>query len=368
MTPKPRALFQLLIAVATLAGMAVYAAFKYVPASGLVRPHYVPARVSAWEKITPRMHAADHTGQDAAIRYREQVRDFFVEHKRNTRKFGEAVVSLGGKWAYVKTKLPFTDADGHRRYLREQFEQFVISGTELQELIQSVVAGYISELQGIENDLLVQIRADLSDSDLARFETGAMLRTDEAFRKEYARSMDQVAGVIGRDLGIAIGREVVTWVAADIATNVAISLSTALVERLGLSGGILGTGAAIGVETLGVGLAAGIILDVLLDRVLQACGHDPAGDIAGKVDEALDMFQALLLDGDPQAVRTYQTLRRLQNDDPFWFVREKCRRAADRMETGGYLGVDHELKRLREIRSRLREEALKKLILEGGQS
>ena len=88
-------------------------------------------------------------------------------------------------------------------------------------------------------------------------------------------------------------------------------------ERLGLSGGILGSGAAIGVETLGVGIVVGFVLDALLDRVLAACGHDPAGEIAQKVDEALDMFQGLLLDGDPQAVRTYETLRRLQNDDLF---------------------------------------------------
>jgi hypothetical protein len=80
------------------------------------------------------------------------------------------------------------------------------------------------------------------------------------------------------------------------------------------------------------------------------------------------MFQGLLLDGDPQAVRTYDTLRRLQNEDRFPFVRHECRRAAEVMETGGYLGLGHELKRLREARSRLREEALRKLILEGGQS
>ena len=80
------------------------------------------------------------------------------------------------------------------------------------------------------------------------------------------------------------------------------------------------------------------------------------------------MFEELLLGGDRQAVRTYETLRRLQNDDVFPFVRNECRRAADRMETGGYLGLSHELKRLQEARSRLREEALKTLILKGGQS
>lgn len=358
---------QLLIAAAALAGMAGFAAFENVPARRSTRPQYAPARVNAWEKIAPRLRTADLVGVGMASRRRECVRAFFTERKRRTREFGEAVLSLSGKWEFVKSKLPFTDGNGHREFLRQRFEEIVVSGPELQELIQSVVAGYVAELQGIENDLLVQIRADLSDSDLALFETGAMLRTDEAFRKEYARSLEEVAAVVRRDVMIQVGREAVTWVGADIAANITLSLATALAERLGVSAGILGTGAASGAATLGVGVAAGFVLDALLDWVLKACGHDPAGDIAGKVDRALDMFQGLLLDGDQQAARTYQTLRRLQNDDPFPFVRDECRRAADAMDAGGYLGLGHELKRLQETRSRLREEALRKLILEGGQ-
>ena len=117
------------------------------------------------------------------------------------------------------------------------------SPAELQDLIQSVVIGYINELQGIENDLLVQIQsADLSDSELAHFETGAMLRTDEAFRKEYALSLEEVEPVVQHDVMIQAGREAVTWVGANIATNITISLATALAERLGVSAGILGTG------------------------------------------------------------------------------------------------------------------------------
>ena len=359
---------QLLLAAATLAGIAGYAAFEGIPAPNSPEPHYAPARVDAWEKITPRLHAADQAGQEAANRYGKRIRAFFAERKQHTRHFGEEVLSLSGKWAFVKSKLPFTDAGGHRQFLRERFEQLVVSGPELEELIQSVVAGYIGELQGIENDLLVQIRADLSDSDLARFEAGALLRTDEAFRKEYARSLEQVAAVVRRDVMVQVGRETVTWVGSDIAANITLSLATALAERLGISAGILGGGAASGAATLGVGIAAGFVLDALLDWVLRACGHDPAGDIAAKVDEALDMFQGLLLDGDPQAVRTYEKLRQLQRDDLFPFVREECRQAADQMETGGYLGLERELKRLKEVRSRLRGEALRKLILEGGQS
>ncbi len=280
-----------LIAAAVLTGMAAYAVVKNVPALS-TWSQCATARVQAWQKITPRVRAADLNGRETADRREEFVRAFFADRKRHSRDFGEAVLSLSGKWAFIKSKLPYSDGDSHRQYLRERFAQIVVSGPELQDLIQSVVAGYINELQGIENDLLVQIRADLSDSDLARFETGAMLRTDEAFRNEYAKSLEQIAAVVQRDVMIQVGRETVAWVSADIATNITISLATALAERLGVSAGVLGTGVASGTLTLGVGIAAGLVLDAILDWVLKIYRHDPAGEIAWKVDRRrLDMFQ-----------------------------------------------------------------------------
>jgi hypothetical protein len=359
---------RIMIAASAPAGVAAYLAIKFVVALCASQPQYAPARVTAWEKITPRLHAADLAGQELAKQQRERVKAFFLERRHRTEEFGEAVLSMRGKWVFVKNKLGFGDADDHREFLRKQFEKIVVSGPELEELIHSAVESYINGLQGIENDLLVQIRADLSDGDLARFETGAMLRTEDAFRKEYAKSLEQAAAVVKRDVVIQVGREAVTWVGADIATSITISLTTAVAERLGVSAGILGTGAASGAVTLGVGIAAGFILDALLDQVMKAWGHNPAGQIALEVNHVLDKFENLLLDGDRDAVQTYETLRRLQNDDLFTFVRKECRRAFDAMDSGGYLGLSHELKRLQETRSRLREEALRKLILEGGQS
>jgi hypothetical protein len=322
---------QLFIVVAVMAGAAAYC----LPRQGSPQPVHEPARVQAWEKVTPRLNAAELAGQDAAERHCRLVTAFFAERRERCRAFAEEVLSLEGKWNFLKSKLPWAQGDEHRRYLHQRFEEMVVSGPELEELIRSVVNGYACELEGIENELLVAIRADLCDGEPSQLGTGAALGSDDAFRREYSRSLEQVAPIIGHDLGVVIGREAVTWVAADIATNITISLSTALVERLGLSGGILGTGAAIGVETLGVGLAAGFILDALLDRVLKVFGHDPTSDIAGKLSESLSAFESQLLDG-------------------------------DEAEAGGQPGLRDKLKRLRETRSQLREGALKKLILEGG--
>src|SRR6266851_4204210 len=79
-----------------LAGMAACAAFKYVQAPGSTQPVYPPARISAWEKISPRMHAADQAGKKTASRHRESVQAFFAERKGRrspiaTKTFGEEV-------------------------------------------------------------------------------------------------------------------------------------------------------------------------------------------------------------------------------------------------------------------------------------
>jgi hypothetical protein len=56
----------------------------------------------------------------------------------------------------------------------------------------------------------------------------------------------------------------------------------------------------------------------------------------------------------------------LQEEDPVFLVRQQCRQAAEKINAGGSLGLRHELQRLRHLRERLREAALKKLVLEGG--
>jgi len=67
--------------------------------------------------------------------------------------------------------------------------------------------------------------------------------------------------------------------------------------------------------------------------VMHKAGYDPEGDVANKVCEALDKVEAMLLDGELES---------------------------------GTLGLRGELLKLQQARSRLCNEALKKLVLEGG--
>jgi len=87
--------------------------------------------------------------------------------------------------------------------------------------------------------------------------------------------------------------------------------------------------------------------------------------VALKVDGTLERVRALMIDGDPEATRVYRKLRRLENEDPDPAVRDRCRAAANKIEQSGRLGLRSELQRLHEMRSRLREDTLERLVLEG---
>lgn len=365
MKTKRRWVLQTLIALGALMGIGVHVALNWEPAPP-EEVHYPPERVAAWNKIGPRLRAADTEARRVAEERHKQIRAFFAERENRARAFANDVLSLSGKWEFIKSKVDRWGDENYRAFLRESFEKNVLSGGEIEQLLEQVISGYVVELQGTENQLLVDVRADLADTELGQLDLGPALETDQAFRERYARALGEISAIAGRDMPVWLSKEAVTWVGADIAANITVSLSIAIAERLGISAGILGTGAASGVATLGIGIGAAIILDGLVDRLLQAAGHDPAGDIAGKVIELLQTFEGMLLDGDAQAVRTYEQLRKMQENDRFEFVRLEARKAADRIEGGGYLGLRRKFDYLAESRARLRSDALRELILVGG--
>jgi hypothetical protein len=325
---------QLLLAIGITITLTVLAIIR-MASGGSAQPQADPVRQAAWDKIAPRLSEAEQASANASDKYAERVKAFFAERKLAARPFAEAVLSFSGKWQFVKSKLPFAEEKSHERFLQEAFERHLFKSEDVKDLIEHVITGYVSELQGIENELLVAIRADLRDGDAAPPDLRAALQSGDSFQRAYDQTVELILPVISQDMKVTVGREVASFVAADIAANVSLRILTAVTARLGVSAGILGTGAALGFETLGVGLAAAFVADMGLDWIIHEAGYDPEGDVAGKVCETLDKVQTLLLEGDSES---------------------------------GTLGLRAELQKLRQARSNLCNEALKKLILEGAKS
>ena len=191
-----------------------------------------------------RLHKAEQNNTDDA--HLQRVKEFFAEKRGRARDFAEDVLGWSGKWAFVKGKMLRDDGKGHQVFLRQAFERHFFTARDLQELMQSVITSHVSDLEGRENALLVAIRADLSEQDLPALRALSALKSDESFQKEYRKMLDQVVPVVSRDLKITIGREAVVWVGSDIAAAVTVRVASAVAVRLGVSSGILGTGAASG--------------------------------------------------------------------------------------------------------------------------
>jgi hypothetical protein len=342
------------------------------PATAVSQPKPVPpappidwqaVRREAWAKVAPRVEAAQSQSRAEIDRQLAAIGEFFDERKAGTPAFARAVLSLSGKWVFVKSKLPFADHQRHFSYLREQFEEHLFKPEDVQRCVESAVAGYIGRLAGIENQLLVQIRADLTEEEFPLAQVMPALASDEQFRREYQELLTKVTEQVAKDLKVDVSRELVSLVSGEVAAQVALRVAIAVSARLGVSAGVLGVGAGSSWATFGVGLVAAVMIDAALAKIIRAAGYDAQKQVADKVNETLDQVRSLLVDGDPDARAVYEKLRQLEQNDPDETVRRDCRAAADRIAQSGNLGLGRELAQIHDLRTGLRSTTLKRMIL-----
>ena len=262
-----------------------------------------PAKpLSAWEKVEPHLGRLDQAAIEIADKHLLRIRGFFRERRGGAKAFAEWPYSWTGKFYAVKGKLQADDGAAFRDFLQEKFGQHVFKTEELQAVLESALAGYLTEMQGLENDMLVQLRADLADGELFGG-TLPELQSDQTFQQEYQRLSEQVLPKVLADMKIFVAGQVGSFIGSEIATA---TIGSSLAARLGLSGGLLGSAARSGLVTFGVGLVAWFILDYVVDWIYQLAGHDPAGELAGKVEQALDRVESQLVDGNAEAVANYK--------------------------------------------------------------
>lgn len=322
-------------------------------------------RERAWDKIGPRLDEADRVAESSVNEKLSEVDEFFQARRAGVPAFAKEVLSLSGKWKFVKSKLPTAEDDAHFQYLNERFAQHVFSPDDLRRTLEAVVGEYASRVEGLESQLLVDVRADLSDGDLAVPGAPKLPPTDVGLKQEFQRLLTSVAGDVSRDVSVGVSMTTASLVGGEVAAQIAVRVGTAVAARLGVSAGILGAGAASSWATFGVGLVAAVVVDAALEKAVRAAGYDPEQRVAERVNGVLDQVRSMLVDGDPAAVSTYATLLRLARDDPDAVVREECRKAVDSIERSGNLGLRRELLEMNKARAALRRAALKRLVFEG---
>jgi hypothetical protein len=269
-----------------------------------------------WQYFSPQSRAVRHRLSEAdekstaAMNARlNSLTKLFAKGRTGSDAFAEDALSWGSKFALVKGFLGIGGEDAHARYLKEAFARHVFSEDELAEAMTATVRGYLIDLDGVENEMLVKLRADLADLDHSGQGTPSHLRSEAEFRKEYERLAAQVASTIKLDTGVTVGREVGLLVTSEIATQAAMQATRAAGAEMGVEAGLLGTGAASSVATLGLGVIIAIIIDYILDAVFKAAGYDPAAKIAGQVNSSLDKMEKALTGDTTWGVGTKGSLR-----------------------------------------------------------
>ncbi|HUY87636.1 MAG TPA: hypothetical protein VMV10_02770 [Pirellulales bacterium] len=215
--------------------------------------------------------------------------EFFADVKKHTPQFADAVLGLGSKWRFVADKLPYTRGNRHAEFLQSAFREHLFAPEDLSRAIEQIARSYADSLTAIENRMLVKLREDLSDLPPAALPQFA----DEAtLWAAYQDALQRTLAHIGDDLKADVSQELVSLVAGEVLTQVAV--------RLGVSAGILGAGAGASWATLGAGLVVGLIVDQLVSWIWDWWA-DPRGNLAAELNDKLNHLHALIVDGDDAA-------------------------------------------------------------------
>lgn len=184
------------------------------------------------EVAEPHLSKAEKEAERVIDEHVKAVDTFFADSKKNTRSFADEALSWSSKWRLVADYVPFTSRDRHQKFIRQKFEEHIFTPAQLQDVVKQVVKSYIAQMRSIESKMLVDLRADVSDFPttypLAQLDDK---RLQESYDQALSRAIEATGGALQGD----IATKLVSIIARKVVTRVAV--------RLGVSAGILGTGA-----------------------------------------------------------------------------------------------------------------------------
>ena len=170
-----------------------------------------------------------------------------------TKNAADALTGWTAKW-----KTLFKSKEELAKYTEEVLAKEVLSEAACQNMIISSIAHVSKSWLDIEDELSIQTGCfELSSKAKAKeIGTPVIRPSDDELRAQVIRSL-QAEGI--------------SLVGGELAAQVAVQLAT--------SAGILGTGAALSWETLGIGLVVGVLLDLTVGWIM-----DPAGKVQDQLD------------------------------------------------------------------------------------
>jgi len=194
-------------------------------------------------------------------------------------EFAESCLSWRSKWLLAKDKL--FDSAEHAQMIDGEFRRCIFEHEELERLLAQCTTAYVQEVKNVDNDFLVRLSVDWQG-----LPAGSVPGFDPAtLRAQYRDAVQRAIEASTSDVVGLIQREAVGWLISEVMTS-------ALVE-IGVSSGILATGAAAGWGTFGLSIVVGILVDYGIKQY-----SDPEGKLALEVGNRLQQLRQAILYGD----------------------------------------------------------------------
>jgi len=223
----------------------------------------------------------------------EQVKHFgryLAGVKDNTPALADEVLGWGSKWRLITDHIPFIGTDqAHEEFIRDAFHKHLFTKEGLEAQVRSVVKNYLESVKGVESQMLVKIRQDIGDlpQGVIIFQVNKD-KLHELLEKAMSLARDRA----GAELREEAAKQIVSLVVGEVLAHAAV--------RLGVSGGILSTGAASGWVTFGVGVVAGVVVDQAVSMVWDLVA-DPRGELARTIALKIDEIQEAIVEGTSSA-------------------------------------------------------------------
>lgn len=242
-----------------------------------------------WNAIsTPHLLACGNRIEAAIPTHFEPLIDLLNRARNRVPEFSKSALSFSSKWRLALDYIPFTDGQRSPEFLNHAFQTQVLSPDDLEKAIFEVIESYLKEVRTAENQMLLDIRADLDDFPSVNF---TEWKDDAALQARFEHAVSIALASSTHDLQSSVSGQLVSLVAGEVLAQVAV--------RMGVSAGILGAGAASGWATFGIGVVAGVIIDQIVTQV-WAFANDPQKELTLEIQKQIDSLQQLLCDGDEQ--------------------------------------------------------------------
>jgi len=200
------------------------------------------------------------------------IPEFFENAKQGCPDFADYALGWGSTRRYLQDLIPFGDCEKHKRFLKEKFAECIFKEEDVERVVEQVVKGYLQEVQQIENQMLLELRADLEGFD----PSWAKLDVKE-LQKEYNKHLEKVCKQATTKLLYHNAQMVASVVAGEFLTHHILQI---ILRRLGIRAGAV----VSGTFTFFIGAIIGFIIDQILDSIFDHKGT-LVKELRGKLDE-----------------------------------------------------------------------------------